>query len=83
MTVSEFYQRFSSDCTAGCGNQLLAKHPKEVTKTNRCWFRLSFGGENYAFLFSNEIDSTFDDGSISRPGDVGSDWMIQGIRVAL
>lgn len=82
MTVSEFYERFSSDCAAGCGNQLLAKHPKEVTKTNRCWFRLSFGGEHYALLLSNEIDSTYDDGSISRPGDVG-EWTIHGIRVGL
>ena len=83
MTVAEFYKVFASDCTAGCGNQLLAKLPQPVTKTGRCWFRLSFGGENYALLFSNEIDSTYDDGSISRPGDVGDEWKIEGLRVGL
>lgn len=83
MTVAEFYRRFSSDCSAGCGNQLLAKLPQPVTKTGRCWFRLSRGGERYALLFSNEIDSTYDDGSISRPGDVGDDWIIHQLRVGL
>ena len=83
MTVSEFYSRFSSDCTAGCGNQLLAKLPQPETRTGRCWFRLSHGGENYALLFSNVIDSTYDDGSISRPGDTGGHWTIHGMRVGL
>lgn len=83
MTITEFYRIFSSDCTAGCGNQLLAKFSEPVTKTGRCWFKLSHGGENYALLFSNVIDSTYDDGSISRPGDVGGDWTIQGMRVGL
>ena len=83
MTITEFYRIFSSDCTAGCGNQLLAKLDKPVTKTGRCWFKLSHGGENYALLFSNVIDSTYDDGSISRPGDAGGDWTIQGMRVGL
>lgn len=83
MTITEFYRIFSSDCTAGCGNQLLAKLEEPVTKTGRCWFKLSHGGENYALLFSNVIDSTYDDGSISRPGDVGGNWMIQGMRVGL
>ncbi len=83
MTITEFYRIFSSDCTAGCGNQLLAKLPEPVTKTGRCWFKLSRGGERYALLFSNVIDSTYDDGSISRPGDVGGDWQIHRIRVGL
>ena len=83
MTVSEFYRAYASDCSAGCGNQLLAKLPEPVTKTGHCWFKLSHGGEHYALLFSNEIDSTYDDGSISRPGDTGSDWVIHQLRVGL
>lgn len=83
MTITEFYQIYSSDCTAGCGNQLLTRLEKPVTKTGRCWFRLSHGGENYALLFSNQIDSTYDDGSISRAGDVGGQWHIDRMRVGL
>lgn len=83
MKISEFYKQFASDCTAGCGNQLLARLDAPVTKTGRCWFRLRGGGENYALLFSNQIDSTYDDGSISKANDVGGDWKIENMRVGL
>lgn len=83
MTVAEFYERYTSDCTAGCGNQLLTRLDQPVTKTGRCWFRLSHGGENYSLLFSNRIDSTYDDGSISRAGDIGGDWCIERMAVGL
>lgn len=83
MTTTEFYRDYASDCTAGCGNQLLARLEQPVTRTGRCWFRLSRGGENYALLFSNGIDSTFDDGSISRVNAVGGNWMLEAMRVGL
>ena len=83
MTVTEFYQKYTSDCTAGCGNQLLTRLAQPVTKTGRCRFRLSCGGENYALLFSNQVDSTYDDGSISRTNDVGGCWTIEAMRVGL
>lgn len=83
MTVAEFFRRYASDCSAGCGNQLLTRLQQPVTKTGRCWFRLSWGGENYALLFSNQVDSTYNDGSISRANDVGGDWRIEKMRVGL
>ena len=83
MNLSDFYQKYTSDCTAGCGNQLLTRLESPVTKTGRCWFRLSHGGQNYGLLFSNQVDSTYDDGSISNANDVGDDWTIEEIRVGL
>lgn len=83
MTLEVFYRNYASDCSAGCGNQLLTRLEYPVTKTGRCWFRLNRGGENYALLFSNRIDSTYDDGSISRANDVGGDWIIHRIRLGL
>lgn len=83
MTVEAFYQTYASDCTAGCGNQLLTRLEQPVTKTGRCWFRLSYGGRNYALLFSNQIDATYDDGTISSAGDVGGCWSIEAMRVGL
>lgn len=83
MTIAEFYKKYTSDCTAGCGNQLLTRLEQPVTKTGRCWFRLSRGGENYALLFSNRVDSTYDDGSISKANDVGGEWTIEAMRVGL
>ena len=83
MTITVFYKTYASDCTAGCGNQLLTRLEQPITKTGRCWFRLSRGAENYALLFSNQVDSTYDDGSISRANEVGGDWMIEGMRLGL
>ena len=61
MTITVFYKTYASDCTAGCGNQLLTRLEQPITKTGRCWFRLSHGAENYALLFSNQVDSTYDE----------------------
>lgn len=83
MTVAEFYKTYTSDCTAGCGNQLLCRLEAPVTKTGRCWFKLSWGGEHYALLFSNQIDSTYDDGSISKANDIGGNWIIEAMRLGL
>lgn len=81
--ITEFFRQYASDCSAGCGNQLLTRLKQPVTKTGCCWFRLSHGGENYALLFSNQIDSTYDDGTISRAGDVGGCWNIEAMRLGL
>lgn len=83
MTVADYFRKFSSDCSAGCGNQLLTRLEQPVAKTGRCWFRLSRGGENYALLFSNQIDSTYADGSISKTNDVGGNWTIESMRIGL
>lgn len=83
MTVADYFRKFSSDCSAGCGNQLLTHLQQPVAKTGRCWFRLSRGGENYALLFSNQIDSTYADGSISKANDVGGNWTIERMRIGL
>ena len=83
MTLHEFYRIYSSDSSAGSANQVLTADPEPVTRTGRTWFRLEHGGENYSLLFSNQIDSTFADGSISRADDVGGDWDIASLRVGL
>ena len=83
MNLKEFYQTYSSDCTAGSANQLLAKLEHPVLRTGRNYYRLSHGGKNYALLFSNTIDSTFADGSISQANDVGGRWIIRQMRVGL
>ena len=83
MTLSEFYKTYSSDCTAGSANQVLTRDSEPVTRCGRIYYRLSHGGGNYSLLFSNQIDSTFADGSISRANDIGGDWDILSLRVGL
>lgn len=83
MTLSEFYKTYSSDCTAGSANQVLTRDKEPVTRCGRIYYRLSHGGDNYALLFSNQIDSTYADGSVSVANDVGGDWDILSLRVGL
>ena len=83
MTVTDFYKTFSSDCTAGSANQVLTRFPSPETRTGRCYYRLSHGGRRYSLLFSNRIDSTYADGSISRANDVGGTWQSHAMRVGL
>ncbi len=81
MNIHDFYAHFSSDCTAGSANQVLTRDREPVTRTGRCYYRLSRGGAMYSLLFSNQIDSTFSDGSISRANDIGGTWEIHSMRV--
>ncbi|MBQ4050592.1 MAG: SGNH/GDSL hydrolase family protein [Oscillospiraceae bacterium] len=83
MELKEFYERFSSDCTAGSAAQVLTRFEKPVERTGRVWYRLSHGGENYALLFTNTVDSTFSDGSVSKANDPGGEWEILSMRVGL
>ncbi|MBQ7299109.1 MAG: SGNH/GDSL hydrolase family protein [Clostridia bacterium] len=83
MTLTEFYNTYSSDCTAGSANQVLTRDEAPVTRCGRIYYRLSHGGKHYSLLFSNQIDSTYADGSISRANDIGGDWDILSLRVGL
>jgi len=83
MDINAFYEKYSSDCTAGSANQVLARYSEPAEFTGRCYYRLSHGGESYSLLFSNRIDSTYSDGSISRANDAGGEWEIREMRVGL
>ena len=83
MTPEVFFDTYTSDTTAGSSNQVLARFDSPVTRTGRVSYRLSRGGERYSLLFSNRVDSTFSDGSISRANDKGGDWSILSLRVGL
>lgn len=83
MELKAFYERFSSDCTAGSAAQVLTRFDEPVHRTGRVWYRLSHGGENYALLFTNRTDSTFSDSSISAANDPGGEWKILSMRVGL
>ncbi len=83
MDLKLYYETYSSDSSAGSANQVLTRDPEPVTRTGRTWFRLEHGGETYSLLFSNQIDSTFADGSISKANDIGGDWDILSLKLGL
>ena len=83
MTLQTFCEAYTSDSTAGAGNQVLTNDTEPVTRSGRAYFRLRSGGERYAFLFSNVTDSTFSDGSISKANEPGEDFDILSLRIGL
>lgn len=83
MTVADFYKTFSSDCTAGSANQIIRWDTAPVTKTGRCYYKLSHGGTKYSLLFSNTADSTYGDGSLCTANKIGGTWEIKQLRVGI
>ncbi len=83
MKVQEFFDRFSSDTASGSANQVEARFDECVQRRGELRYRLTCGGNSYAFLFSNIIDSTFSDGSITRAGDVCGEWDILSLRAGI
>lgn len=83
MTLEQYYRTYSSDCAAGSSNQTLARFAEPSVHTGRISYRLSYGGERYSLLFSNQIDSTYADGSLSVANDIGGTWDILEMRVGL
>ncbi len=79
-----FFTTFSSNTTAGSGNQSFfqPKQPKDW-QTGRLFYRVFQGGSfRYALLFSNVTDSTFADGSHSRANLLCGPWEIGSVSVA-
>lgn len=80
MKTEKFFADFASDTSSGSANQVEARFEECVKRKGELRYRLTNGGSSYAFLFSNIIDSTFSDGSITRAGDVCGDWDILSLR---
>lgn len=70
-----YFEKYSSNTVAACGVQsFFLMDPCEV-RTSRTFYKITCGGEfNYSFLFSNNVDSTFSDGSFSRCNTVCDGW---------
>lgn len=83
MNVTEFFRGFFSDTAAASSNQKMTEFTVPHETVGRIAYRLSQGGEKYALLFANEIDSTYSDGSVSRANDIGEPWEILSLRVGL
>ncbi len=76
-----YFEHYVSNTTAGSGNQHIFcsdNHPH----TGRVFYRIEEGGTYaYSFLFSNILDSTFADGSVSHKNMICDEWEILEARV--
>lgn len=74
----DFFKSFHSNTVASSANQSFFRPQNPNTiYTGRVYYKISAGGTyNYSFLFSNTIDSTYDDGSYSYKNLICEEWNI-------
>lgn len=78
----KYFEKYGSNTYAGSSNQLYFCMDESEIKTGRVLYKIASGGKyNYSFLFSNVIDSTYADGSISRKNLICDSWEILSARV--
>lgn len=73
----EWFHTYKSNTLAGSGNQYYFVPEDQKPRTGRIYYKVYAGGKyNYSLLFSNVMDSTFFDGSVSRCNMQGDKWEI-------
>lgn len=87
MNLTQFLRTwpFVSNTLAGSGNQSwFAPADPQAVNTGRIYYRIFAGGEYpYSLLFSDQIDSTYSDGSHSRANLLLGGWRIHRARVGV
>ncbi len=77
----EFFQKYASNTYAGSANQLFFGTDGKIN-VGRVFYKISVGGTyNYSILFSNTIDSTYSDGSVSQKNVICKSWTLHSARV--
>lgn len=81
----DFFNTFSSNTLAGSGNQFFFCSDDETALVKSCILYKAFveGCYSYSFLFSNIIDSTYSNGSISHKNLVIDSWTIEEAYVGV
>lgn len=80
----DFFNQYVSNTLAGSGNQLYFSLPTGQTQTGRIFYKIFAPGTyNYSLLFSNIIDSTYNDGSISRRNLICKCWTIHSAKIGI
>lgn len=73
----EWFHTYKSNTLAGSGNQYFFVMENNESRTGRVYYKVYAGGKyNYSLLFSNVIDSTYFDGSVSRCNMYCDRWKI-------
>ena len=82
--MNDNYKKYSSTTIAGSGNQFYFTMSDGERSVGRIYYKLSVGGRhNFSLLFSNTIDTTYSDGSISKANLVCESWELLGARIGI
>ena len=77
----EYFEKYVSNTIGAGGNQLY--FAAEQPRTCRVFYKITVGGTyDYALLFSNIMDSTYADGSVSHKNLICEPWTIHSASVA-
>ena len=78
----KYFEQFTSNSYAGSSNQFYFNMNEGEVRTGRIYYKISVGGEyNYSILFSNIIDSTYADGSLSHMNLICDEWKIHSLKI--
>ena len=78
----KYFDVFSSNTYAGSSNQFFFEMDSNKVSTGRIFYKITSGGEyNYSILFSNIIDSTYSDGTVSHKNLMCDEWYIHSARI--
>ncbi len=78
----KYFEEYNSNSYAGSGNQLYFEMDENEVRKGRILYKISVGGEyNYSLLFSNIIDSTYADGTVSQKNLICDNWTIHGAKI--
>ena len=78
----KYFEQFTSNTYAGSSNQFYFNMKEGEVRTGRIFYKISTGGEyNYSILFSNTIDSTYADGSLSHNNLICDEWKIHNLKI--
>lgn len=80
MEINDFFNKFTSNTVAGTGVQQFFDCVEE--KTSYAFYKIRTEGEYlYSLLFTNTVDSTFEDGSFSHCNLPCGEWQINRLSV--
>ena len=79
-----YLDKYVSNTLAGSSNQLYFTSQESLRLTGRAFYKIHKAGEfEYSFLFSDTIDSTYADGSISHVNETSGAWTIHSLSAII
>jgi len=80
----EYFEKYCSNTLAGSGNQHIFYNENEQQIRSCTLYKVTSDGEYpYSFLFSNTVDSTYSDGTVSHKNLVVDTWTIEQMLVGV
>lgn len=79
----KYFSQYTSNTCAGSGNQTYFTMNDGEKRVGRIFYKIFASGEyNYSFLFSNIMDSTFSDGTVSHKNLICESYTIINVKVS-